>query len=265
MSKREKEHLVRVCVLGSTFTGKSCLCNRFVCNNFEWVYEPTTEVRPYRKLVNITEDEENKQYCMMLIEDLFPINHPYLQNPEQSEEAKNMSNQYDLILENRRESKKKSSEKALYKEHPIHAYVYVFDLTEKTSFDEVERVIEYIHTREEKEAGKKKSGIAVKILVGTKKDLQRNAVPSQKIEQVKKKYNLMYRKVSALENSDVKDVFLDVARIVMDSMSSGMNEDEDEDMFFGTGFWNWLGCGGRDEKNKDEDEDEEETKKCRIF
>lgn len=262
MAKRDKEHLVRICLLGSSFTGKTSLCTRFVCNNFEWVYDATSEVRPYRKLVNITEDEENKQYCLIHVEDLFPINHPFLQDPGQSPEAKKMCEQYDLILENKRENKKKSSEKALYKEHPIHAYMYVFDLTEKSTFDEIERIIDYIHTREEKEAGKKKAGTAVKILVGTKKDLQRSVIPPQRIEQVKKKYNLMFRKVSAIENSEVKDVFLDVARTAMDRNASGINDDEDEEVLFSGGFWSFLGCGGRDEKDPEE---EEETKKCRIF
>ncbi|OMJ69225.1 hypothetical protein SteCoe_33098 [Stentor coeruleus] len=254
MSKKEK--LIRICVLGASFSGKSTLCNRFINNNFEWIYEPTIEVGIFRKLINITEDEEHKQYCMMQIEDLFPINHPYLQMPKgTNSDVDNMMSYYDLVLGNKRSGeKKKSNEKVLFKETFIHGYMYIYDMNSLASLEELEKVIEYVHIREEKEAGKKKSGLAAKILVGTKKDIcpQQSPIPANKIEQLKKKYNLLSRKVSALTNSEVKEVFLDLARNAMDRSSGADGGQDSESEEESSGFFSFLGCGKREKEGEKE-------------
>ena len=257
MNKKEKSgskvRLIRVCVLGASFSGKSTLCNRFVNNNFEWSYEPTLEVGIFRKLINITEDEEHKQYCMMQIEDLFPINHPFLQMPkETNDEIGAMMDYYDRVLGNKRSEKKTTNEKPLFKEALISGYIYVYDLTSAPSFEEVLKVIEYIHTREEKEAGKRKPGSSAKLLIGTKKDLVsgQGSVTQAHIDQAKKKFNLTGTKmVSALTNSGVKDAFLEIARNAID-LNTGAGEGHDSGSGGeGEGFFSFLGCGGR-EKDK---------------
>lgn len=246
MSKR-KEQIIRVCLLGPKYSGKTCLCSRFVNSNFEWLYEPTEEARPYRKLTNITGDEDNKYYCQLLVEDLFPTNHPYLADPEQSEEAKEMSRYFDSVLENKT-SKKKGNEKFLYKEHPVHAYMFVFDLTDKNSFEDLKNVVEYIDAREEKEQGRKKTAGTVKVLVGTKADLKsENAVAQQQVDQFSKKYKLLFRKVSALQNSGVEETFLDLAMKVMDSNQDSIKEESDEES--GEGVFGWCGCTSRSDSS----------------
>lgn len=257
MSKNDKgkEKLIRICVLGAAYSGKSTLCNRFVNNSFQWIYEPTTEVGIFRKLVNITEDDDHKQYCMIQIEDTFPINHPNLQLDKAegiSKEATEMMEYYDNVLGNKRPEKKKSNEKLLFKETTITGYMYVFDLNNLESFTEVVKVIEYIHTREEKEAGKRKSAEAAKILVGTKKDVTGSTpvIGQNLIDQLKKKYNLMYRAVSSLTNSEVKESFLDIMRGAMDRNTradAGRDTDSSEKS---SGFFSFLGCGDR-EKDSD--------------
>ena len=250
---KEREKVIRICVLGAAFSGKTALCNRFVNNGFEWIYEQTTEVGIFRKLINITEDEEHKQYCMMHIEDLFPVNHPYLQmDKNSSEDVEKMMEYYNRVLENVRSGKKKSNEKALFKEKLIEGYMYVYDMTSLSSLEELENVIEFIHTREEKEAGKKKSGAAAKILVGTKKDLVSNApnatpiIPQNKIDQLKKKFNLMSRKVSSLTNLEINEAFLDLARSAIDKGLGGHDRESDDDDSSG-GFFAFLGCGSRED------------------
>ena len=251
---KSKEKLVRICVLGSSFSGKSALVNRFVNNSFEWIYEPTNEPNIFRRLINITDDEEHKQYCMMQIEDLFPINHPWLQLSHSDDHKSNLVKYYDQVLGNKRSGQKRPNEKALFKETVIHGYMYVYDLNSEASLEVVSKVIEYIHTREEKEAGKKKSGKAAKILVGTKSD----SVPSQvkfsnKVDNMKKKYSLMTRKVSALTNSEIKEAFLDLARNALDSnVQDGAVTSESEDE--SGGFFSFFGCAGSRDKNEEEEE-----------
>lgn len=243
-----REKLIRICVLGSSFVGKSTLCNRFVNNSFEWIYEATCETNFFRRLINITDDDEHIQYCMMQIEDLFPINHQSLQM-ENNEETQEMRNYFEQVIDNTRSNNKKPNEKALFKETAIHGYMYVYDLTSRASLEEVAKVIDYIHTREEKEAGKKKSGKAAKILVGTKSD----CVPSipqefqSKIDALKKKYGLNVRKVSALMNSEIKEAFLDLARNALESKAD-MNKGDFESDEESEGFFSFLGCGSRDKK-----------------
>ena len=247
-----KEKLIRICVLGAAFSGKSTLCNRFVNNFFEWMYEPTVEPGIFRSLVNITGDEEHQQYCMLQIEDLFPINHPFLQLPKgESTESDNMMTFYENVIGNKRHEKKKSNEKPLFKETGIHGYMYVFDLNSQESYAEVVNVIEYIHNREEKEAGKKRSGLASKILVGTKKDLTgtQPAVSQTTIDQLKKKYTLMFRRVSALTNTEVTECFLDLARNAIDRDSGNGNDEGSGDEGGKGGFFGMLGCGNRDKSS----------------
>jgi GTPase SAR1 family protein len=258
-SKKEKGKgkMIRICVLGSSFTGKSALVNRFVNNSFEWVYEPTNEPNIFRRLINITDDEEHKQYCMMQIEDLFPINHPMLQVGDSESEESPLIKYYDQVLGNKRSEKKKPNDKPLFKETIIHGYMYVYDVTSKASFDEVCKVIEYIHTREEKEAGKKKSGKAAKILVGTKIDCLASHEINSKVESFKKKYGLLSRKVSALTNSEIKEAFLDLARNALDSnVQDGEVSSDDEEE--GGGFFSFFGCASRDKG------DEEDESRCEI-
>ena len=207
---------------------------------------------------------------MMQIEDVFPINHPNLQLPKDtSEEVEAMTSYYDRVLGNKRSDKKKSNEKILYKETFIHGYVYVYDLSAPSTLDEIAKVIDYIHIREEKEAGKKKSGIAAKILVGAKKDAPTtlNAPASITVEQLKKKYNLLYRKVSALTNTEVNEAFLDLARNAMNRSAEhgGMNEDDDDHP--SSGFFSFFGCGSRDiDPNQEQGGNQDNnSSRCIIF
>ena len=130
--------------------------------------------------------------------------------------------------------------------------MYVFDLNNLESFTEVVKVIEYIHTREEKEAGKRKSAEAAKILVGTKKDVtgMTPVIAQNLIDQLKKKYNLMYRAVSSLTNSGVKESFLDIMRGAMDRNTGAETGGDTENTDDSSGFFSFLGCGDR-EKDSD--------------
>ena len=190
---------------------------------------------------------------MMQIEDVFPVNHPYLQMSKgENPEVNQMIDYYERALDNTKVDKKQSNEKNLFKETFIQGYMYVYDMTSMASLEEVEKVIEYIHTREEKEAGKKKSGQVAKILVGTKKDIcgYNSVIPDSKIDQIKKKFAIKHhRKASSLTNDMVSEACLDLARDAI-NRSSGVdgqvnsdNSDEESNGLFG-----FLSCGKR-EKN----------------
>lgn len=269
-SKKDKVYVVRIVMIGPMFAGKSSLCDRFVNSNFNWIYEPTDELRSFRKLVNITQDEDAQQYCLLHIDDLFPTNHPDLLDPERSDEAREKGELFDSILENKRRTAK-NNEQDLHREYPIHAYMYIFDLSNKSSLEELESIMDYIHLREEKESGRKRSGAAVKYLIGCKADLDRDRESTnfnKRIDELCKKYTLKPCKLSALENSQVTETFLDLARGAIDRYISFDDKEEEEssrESIVSSGLFSFCGCGGREKLDDEENPEEETGKKCNLF
>lgn len=95
--KEEKIPIIHIALLGSSSVGKSSICSRYVNSQFEWIHEITNDTDTYRKLVDLTAGNERKQYCILEIDDTFPINHPDLCDEPPN---KVMEGKLDKILAN---------------------------------------------------------------------------------------------------------------------------------------------------------------------
>ena len=76
--KEEKIPIIHIALLGSSGVGKSSICSRYVNSQFEFIHDITGDTDTYRKLVDLTAGNDRKQYCILEIDDTFPINHPDL-------------------------------------------------------------------------------------------------------------------------------------------------------------------------------------------
>ena len=121
----------RICVLGPSYVGKTQVINRFVNSTFTPFYEPTLECQTFRRAVNVNEDDPSTdpKFVDLEIWDMFPHDHPLLN--EESElmqsDAKEMEKKLDEVIKSPYESKE-----ALI--NRIHAYIFVFDNSNKKTF-----------------------------------------------------------------------------------------------------------------------------------
>ena len=73
----------KIAVMGSSAVGKTAIINRLVNNYFPIIYEPTSKVENFTFLFNLSEfDIKEKTYVMVTLEDMFGLNNPLLQTPE---------------------------------------------------------------------------------------------------------------------------------------------------------------------------------------
>ena len=74
----------KIAVIGACAVGKTAIINRLINNHFPIVYEPTMNVENYTFLFNLSDREiKQKNYVMVTLEDMFGLNNPLLQTPEQ--------------------------------------------------------------------------------------------------------------------------------------------------------------------------------------
>lgn len=93
----------RLVVLGPSFVGKTQLINRFINNGFSPQHEITERAQIYRRAYNILEDQDeiDPQYVEIELMDVFPHDHPLLDQDENySELAKEMSQTLNHIVKN---------------------------------------------------------------------------------------------------------------------------------------------------------------------
>lgn len=258
--------MIRVVLLGVSFTGKTSLCNRFVNRHFEWVYQSTEKETTYLSIITLTDSDGEKRHILLHIEDLFPINHPDLQR---GGEIEGKSATLDKILDNPIPEESKINETYAYIKRPIHCYVYVFDKSEKSSFDEIQRMAEYVFKREDRVIGRKKQIKPTKFLVANKSDLDPFHGAENEARRAAKKYGLIYTETSAVTNTGVQDLFYDIAKAVVASGIFKSEEDverrkrqKEEEQSFWNSLTTLCGCGGRSEKKevRDEEADDEDDK-----
>lgn len=266
MGKTKQYPVIRTVLLGVSFTGKTSLCMRFVNRHFEWVYQSTEDVNIYRSIVTLTDSDGEKRHILLHIEDIFPINHPDLQG-EGGIEGKNQI--LDRILDNPIPEESMTAETYAYLSRPIHCYVYIFDKSERSSFEEVQRLAEYVFKREDRVIGRKKQVKPIKFLVANKADLDPFHGAENEARRAAKKYGLIYSEASAVTNTGVEDLFLDIAKAVMASGIFKSKEEEEErkrrqheEQSFWASLTTLCGCGGRSEKKevRDEEAEDEEEK-----
>ena len=139
----------RICLLGPSYVGKTQIVNRFINNNFTGYYEPTISCNSYRRAYNLNDDELDLDPVFFDIEilDLFPHDHPNMDQEIElmTEEAKEMEKELSKII--------KSPYENITKEDPlsnrIHAYIFVYDASNKRTFESmvcmIETIMEYEH------------------------------------------------------------------------------------------------------------------------
>jgi hypothetical protein len=123
--------------------------------------------------------------------DLFPHDHPLLnKDPEYNELANSMSTTLDNIIKNNGDSNSK-----------IHAFMFVYDASNKYTFDTLSCMIETIKEIEKSERRGKKAMLYApkKIVIGNKKDLKRRKQILEKSD-LKRLEGMRFREVSALTN-----------------------------------------------------------------
>lgn len=112
------------------------------------------------------EDEDvEPQYVELELIDVFPHDHPLLdKDPDYNDLARDMSITLNDIVKNNGEANTK-----------IHAYIFVFDASNKQTFDTLCALIETIKEIEKSERRGKKAMLYSpwKMIIGNKKDLKR--------------------------------------------------------------------------------------------
>lgn len=123
--------------------------------------------------------------------DTFPHDHPLLdQNPEFNDLAAEMSDTLNAILKNDNEHDK------------IHGFMFVYDSSNKATFDTMCQMIDVVKEIERSERrGKKVHGVfnTSKVVVGTKRDRKKRGEGPRKND-FKKVESMRIKEVSALTN-----------------------------------------------------------------
>lgn len=214
-----------ICVLGPSYVGKTQLVNRIINNSFTGYYEPTIKKQTYRRVYNINEDnqDEEPKFFDITMWDMFPHDHPFLDEDEQlmGEEAKEMERELSEVIKNPFPKNKEEET-----EHPfgtrVHAYIFVYDYSNKRTFDSMLCMLETIKeleksqkkgsdlaSKSKKKEGSKSGPVFPKmIVIGNKKDLQKNRnAGSLKKEDIEKLDGTKIIEVSALTNENVMSAF----------------------------------------------------------
>jgi hypothetical protein len=197
MSKPKKNPVkfFRICVMGPSYVGKTQVINRFINNSFTGYYEPTHQEQQYRRAYNLFEDqpEMEPQFIDLDVIDMFPHDHPLLDIDKNmmNETAKKMSNRLDEYLQSPFKAEYRVPEhldnqgNIVEEKRPqieiidrIHAYVFVFDSSNKKTFENMMCVVETILELQKskmRSAPKDKPPFLPKMLcLGNKWDLREN-------------------------------------------------------------------------------------------
>lgn len=133
------------------------------------------------------------QFVELEIIDVFPHDHPLLdKDPDYSDLAREMSTTLNEIVKNNFGSDASSK---------IHGYMFVYDSSNKFTFDTLSCLMETIKEIEKSERRGKKAMMyqPKKLVIGNKKDLKRKKQILEKND-LKKLEGMRYREVSALTN-----------------------------------------------------------------
>ena len=210
---QDKPIIIRTILLGSSCVGKTSLCGQYASHCFSSGYIPTHDLNTFRILTLM-----NDIMIHMQIDDLFPINHFSLLDPSQ-ENSKNREI-FENIIENKRNQSKKKQKNPIYVEKAIDAIIFVFDISNKESFQLVEKIINYVHNKEQERIREKHPRITAKYLVGNKSDLSGSPIKINDIERVKNSFGLNYIKTSALTNKNVDELFQEICKGILEEKYS---------------------------------------------
>lgn len=249
----------KICVMGSASVGKTAIINRIVNNSFPIIYEPTYNVDRYSVLFNLNEYEvRDKTFVMVTLEDMFGINNPLLQTPEnlltsseQRERRKAMAETFKKIMFTSNEKRNKISEESkkakksnnvkdktqfsvyekIFNDDPEierRGFIFVCDCTDPESIKDVTTVIDKLHQIEKSNnLFYPKCILLNKIDKITDKDKLKNLMKD--LDQYKAKYKLDTCRVSALTNYGINEFFKKfVSKIHQQEIDNKQNEGLEE-------------------------------------
>ena len=146
----------------------------------------------YTRAFNMLEGEDvEPQFVQLEIMDVFPHDHPLLDSdPDANDVAREMSRTLNDIVKNNYEGDEK-----------IRGYMFVFDASNKYTFDSLSCLLETIRDIEKSDRRGKKLMLYTpkKILIANKRDLKKKKVVLDKND-MKKLDGIRYKEVSALTN-----------------------------------------------------------------
>ena len=237
---------LRLTLLGSNSVGKTSLCGQFISHSFNAIYTPTQELSTYRTVTSI----ENTM-VLIQIDDLFPINHPSLLDPQ--EEHSENRQVFEYIVENKRRNELIKQRNPIFLEKAVDGIIFVFDISNKQSFELIEKMMKYIYNKEKERGREKHPRLTQKILVGNKNDLSKiSVIKNHEIERVKKVFGVEYFKTSALYNKGVDNVFKGICKeILMQKHGMQLSRHSTIDSQFGieeqpqTSIFTWCDCSRR--------------------
>jgi len=209
----------RICVIGPSYVGKTQIVNRMINNAFTGYYEPTIKPQISRRAYNLHDDEPDMAPVFFDLEiiDLFPHDHPFLDEDKalMGDAAKEMTEKLEEMVQSPYDPK------ILNIVDRIHAYIFVYDSSNKRTFTSMMCMLDTIGELEKSKmksgglksggAGKGKSApqyfFPKKIVVGNKKDLRKNkeagVIGPSDIKQLE---GITIKEVSALTNHGIQDV-----------------------------------------------------------
>lgn len=254
----------RVAIMGAAAVGKTAIVNRLVNNSFPVNYEPTMDIERYTSLFNLTEYEvKTKTYVMVTLEDMFGLNNPLLQTPDNlitsnvlKEKRKTMSENFKNIMFTSTEKRTKlSNELKKAKKAPVNkksnpkdilyeqifsndpkierlGFILVCDCVDPNSGKDLEILIDKLHQIE-----KTNNLIYPKCIFVNKTDKAVDKETKTKLktmiselEVFKTKYKLEVFKVSALTNQGIVESFRKfVSKIHQQQVDLKQNEGRDND------------------------------------
>jgi GTPase SAR1 family protein len=198
---------IKITVLGSAFVGKTSLCGQFTCNSFSTLYCPTHSFTTFHNLILI----DNKLVLVQL-DDLFPINHPSI-----TDRNSYNSEIFGRIIENNLLEDDIIQDNPLYAHKNIDGILFVFDLTDKKSFELIEKLVKYVKSKEyeRQSSGNGSFSTTNAYLIGNKSDLHGVTVKNVEIQRVADEFGLKYFKTSALSNRNVGKVFYSLSKAII--------------------------------------------------
>jgi len=178
--------LYKIIIVGDTCVGKSNILSRYIKNVFREDSKSTVGVELGNKLINVKGTNTKLQ-----------------------------------IWDTAGQERYRSITSSYYK--GSHGCFIVYDITNETSFENVEKWFEQV----QKEASKDVSII----LVGNKCDLENERkIPKEKGEEKAKQLNIPFFETSALSNIKIEDTFTQIAENIYERTGGMKNEDDDDDI-----------------------------------
>jgi GTPase SAR1 family protein len=252
----------KIAVIGSCAVGKTAIINRLINNYFPISYEPTMTVENFTFLFNLSEREiKQKTYVMVTLEDMFGIDNPLLQTPdelitsqEQKDKRSYMSQVFKDIMftstEKRKQlsteskkvsknvgSKKKITKQNIYErifndDHIIErkAFILVCDPSDMRTLEDMKTILEKLHQIEKTNNLFYPKSILINKIDKADKEKLKNF--TKITEELKSKFKCEVFKISALTNYEVEESFKKIVskihQLESDSKQNEGLEDQDE-------------------------------------